>query len=342
MVCLDMGTTEFRCLRRHSTCLIGRKSPAVYVSLPTDDADQSLLKQMRISTIRSDDSLIVVGSAALDLAKAMRIPSVPLLIDGLVPTNDPLGRQLISTVLDSILPSQGDGTTPCGLVSRSAVDFEQSTDLQLFAQLLRLKGYAPVLVTSASAVAYAELGNDQFTGLVLDWGASGASVGAYRLGETVLESHLVNGGHLIDERIATVRSRFNWDRDGNRYLNTHAIEDWKKSASVRVDEPRSDDEKLLAEIYREQLLTILMRFKTAVNASSAAWLFPREVKLVCSGGSTQIGGFLPLIAGLIRELELPVQLSEIQICAPDQFRLARGAMIQMELERLSEKTLTAA
>ena len=341
IVCLDVGTTEFHSLRRNSNCLSGRRSPAFYVSLPAHDADLNLLKQMRIPTIHCDDSLIVVGAAALDLAKSMRMPSIPLLIDGLVPTNDPLGRQLIATVIDSILPSSGN-FTPCGLVSRSAVDFEQSTDLQLYAQLLRLKGYHPVPVTSASAVAFAELGADQFTGMVLDWGASGASLGVYRLGETLVESNLVNGGNLIDERIATLRKRFSWDREGNRYLDTHVIESWKKSAGIRVDQPRSDDEKLLSEIYREQLMTILLRFRAAIHSSSASWMFAAPVKLVCSGGCTRIGGFLPLLAKLIQEVELPIELSEIQVCAPDLFRSVRGAMIELELERMTEQAIIAA
>lgn len=341
MVCLDLGTSAFRCLRRQNSCLVGRKSPATYISLPINDADVSLLKQMRIPVIRSEDSLVVVGAAALDLAQALRISSIPLLMDGLVPTNDPLGRQLIAMVIDSILPDDGNAT-PCGLISRSAVDFEQSTDLQLFAQLLRLKGYNPVPVTSASAVAYAELGDDQFSGLVLDWGASGASLGAYRLGETLAECNLVNGGNLIDERIARVRNRFCWDREGNRYLNTHAIEMWKQATQVRIDAPRTEDDKLIAAIYQEQLVNLLMRFKAAIIATPAAWLFAQNVKLVCCGGCTQIGGFVQMIASLIRELELPIKLSEILVCAPDQFRMTRGGMIQMELDRMSERSLISA
>ena len=76
MVCLDLGTSAFRCLRRQDGCLVGRKSPAAYISLPINEADLSLLKQMRIPVIRSDDSLVVVGAAALDLAQALRISSI--------------------------------------------------------------------------------------------------------------------------------------------------------------------------------------------------------------------------------------------------------------------------
>ena len=341
MVCLDFGTSEFRCLRKQAACITGRKSPAVYVSLPADETDHSLLQQMRIPTIRCDDSLVVVGAAALALSKQLRIPCIPLLIDGLVPTNDPLGRQLISTVLDSILPTAGK-ETPCGLVSRSAVDSEQTTDLQLFAQLLLLKGYIPVPVTSASAVASAELGSDRFTGIVLDWGASGASCGVYRLGETLVECNLVNGGGLVDERIATLRNRFNWDREGNRYLDTQSIEAWKKSSGIRIDQPRSEDEKLLADIYREQLRTILFRFKSAFNTSAAPWILSGAAKLVCAGGCTLIGGFLPLLAEVIREVELPIELSEIRVCPLDPFRATRGAMVQLELDRLAESKIGVA
>lgn len=338
---LDFGTTEFRALQNHDRCLLGRRTAAVYTSIPNQDAERRLLNQMHIPYQVSEESLIVLGTPAIDLARSMRLATIPLLCDGLVPTNDPLGRQLISLVFESILPDLGLQKA-CGIISRSAVDFEQRTDLQLFAQLIRLKGYDPFPVTSTSAVAYAELGNDQFTGLVLDWGACGASVGAFRLGDSVVESHLVNGGNLIDDRIATIRNRFCWDRQGNRYLDTFSIEDWKKSPSVRVDEPRTDDERLLAEIYREQMLTILNRFKTALLGSNAARMYSNEIKLICSGGCTQVGGFLPLIAQLIRDVELPVRLSEIIICPMDAYRKNRGAIIQLELDRLNQSQIAVA
>lgn len=332
MVCLDLGTSEFRSLRRRAACVAGRKSPAVYVAFPSDQADMSLLRQLRMETIRCQDSVIVVGAAALDLACALRIPSIPLLLDGLVPTEDPIGRQLISAVIESILPGHGDGAA-CGLISRGAVDFEQMPDLQLYAQILRLKGYNPVPVSSAAAIAFAELGGDQFTGLVMDWGASGVSLGAYRLSETLVESHFVNGGNLIDERVAKIRDRFRFDHEGNRYLDTHAIEAWKRTLGVRIDRPRTDDEKLLSEIYREQLLTILLRYKTAVRSSSATWLFSQPVKLVCAGGCTRISGFAELTAQVLSEIEFPISLSEIQVCTADTFRSVRGAMVLTELER---------
>lgn len=332
MVCLDLGTSEFRSLRRRTACVAGRKSPAVYVSFPSSHSDVSLLRQLRMETIRCDDSLIVVGAAAQELACSLRIPAIPLLIDGLVPTDDPLGRQLISAVIESILPGHGDGAT-CGLISRAAIDFEQKPDLQLYAQILRLKGYNPEPVSSAAAVAFAELGDDQFTGLVMDWGASGASLGAYRYSETLTESHFVNGGNLIDERVAKIRNRFRFDQEGNRYLDTPAIEAWKRSFGVRIDRPRTDDEKLLAEIFREQLLTILLRFRTAISSSSAMWLFSEPVKLVCAGGCTRISGFAELTAQILTEIDFPISISEIQVCTADSFRSVRGAMVCTELDR---------
>lgn len=332
MVCLDLGTSEFRSLRRRTACIAGRKSPAVYVSFPSTHSDVNLLRQLRMETIRCDDSLIVVGAAAQELACSLRIPTIPLLIDGLVPTDDPLGRQLISAVIESILPGTGNGEN-CGLISRAAIDFEQKPDLQLFAQILRLKGFNPEPVSSAAAVAFAELGDDQFTGLVMDWGASGASLGAYRYSETLVESHFVNGGNLIDERVAKIRNRFRFDQEGNRYLDTQAIEAWMRSFGVRIDRPRTDDEKLLAEIFREQLLTILLRFRTAVNSSSSVWRFSTPVKLVCAGGCTRISGFAELTAQILSEIDFPIAISEIQVCTADSFRSVRGAMICTELDR---------
>ena len=103
-----------------------------------------------------------------------------------------------------------------------------------------------------------------------------------------------------------------------------------------------DDDKLISAIYREQLVNILMRFKAAIIATPAAWLFAQNVKLICSGGCTQIGGFVQMLASLIHELDLPVKLSEILVCCPDQFRMTRGGMIQMELDCLSDRALISA
>lgn len=335
MVCLDLGTTEFRSLRRRTACVVGRRMPAYYVAFPVDGAEERLFDQLRIERIRCEDSLIVLGSSALDLSTSLQVPLIPLLMDGLVPTEDPLGRQLISTLIESVLPGEGNGA-PCGIVSRGAVDFEQLPDLQLYAQILRLKGYDPQPVSSAASLAFAELGNEQFTGLALEWGASGISLGAYRLTDTLVESHYVNGGRLIDERLARLRNRFRYDREGNQYLDTQTIEAWKRSLSVRIDRPRTDDEKLLSEIYREQLLTILLRFRIAVQNSSAMWLMSSPVKWICSGGCTRIAGFAELMAGILRDIDFPIPIDEIQVMTSDSFRSVRGAMVLTEIAKPSQ------
>ncbi len=331
IVSLDLGATEFRSLRQQSNCLVGRKSLAVYAALPSGESEQSLLAQMCIPSILCDDSLIVLGTAAVDLSRALRIPCVPLLVEGRVPSEDPLGRQLVSTLIDTLLPD-AIRPTVCGLISRQAVDHASTDDLRFYSQVLHLKGYTPSLISTAEALAFAELGHSAFSGIVLDWGGEGASVALYRMGQPLAETVLPLGGRQIDERLAKLRDRYRWGQSGERYLDTMAIESWKQSSSVRVDRPRSEDEKLLSELIRDQMKALFYKFGRALNHDAAAITAHQSQTLVCGGSGPRIAGFAELLGQVIHETGLPLTVSEIQICPTDPFRMARGALIGLQLE----------
>lgn len=334
IVSLDLGATEFRSLRQQPNCLVGRRNLAVYTALPDRDAEQSLLSQMCIPWIRCEDSLIVLGTAAIDLCRSMRTPCIPLLVNGRIPSEDPLGRQLISTLIDTLLPDAGS-PTPCGLVSRQGVDQECIDDLRFYAQVLRLKGYQPYPVTTTEALSLAELGQHAFSGMVLDWGGDGASLAYYRTGQPLAETLMLSGGRQIDQRMATIRDRYRWGSEGERYLDFLAVEAWKQSMGVRIDRPRNDDEKLLANLIRDQLKSLCYRFAQALVSQAVAAPVEAPQVLVCGGCGTRIAGFVEILSEVLDEVHLPIPVAEIQVGPLDPFRTARGALIGVQLESAS-------
>lgn len=103
-IALDLGCGEFRSLRLSENGLSARRVAAVYSVLSDEPAHRRLLEQSLIPYSYADGHLVILGEAAFELASLIHVPVIPLLLDGHLPWDDPLGRQLVTTLIESVLP----------------------------------------------------------------------------------------------------------------------------------------------------------------------------------------------------------------------------------------------
>ena len=103
-VSLDIGTRALRSLRQQGARLIGRQNMARYVVLPDRPQQRRLLESSSYRYATCEGSLLVIGRAAGELAETLQIPEIPLLRDGELPMDDPLARQVMASLIESLLP----------------------------------------------------------------------------------------------------------------------------------------------------------------------------------------------------------------------------------------------
>lgn len=332
-IALDIGTRHFRSLRRQEGRLIGRRNLAEYVSLPDTAGHRRLLERTTYSFARCEDSLLVVGQAALDLGETLQLPSVPLLASGRLPDDDPLARQVVATLIDCLIPRAADDGEPCWMTVPGPVhDVETLADRKFFCQLVRLKGYEPRVIPSGRSVILAELGTEGFTGMGLDIGAGATRASIAHHGRELARTHLARGGRWIDKRLAESEDSLLWDAQGNRYLDLSGITRWKESKLVSVMNPISEREQRLALLYEELIGDLLALFRVEIVQQTTLKSLPQPMPLVCTGGATLVAGFADLLQEVLQDTMFPIDVSDIRCAHETDYTVARGTLILAELE----------
>lgn len=259
-VALELGVREFRSLRRDGQRLFGRRMPCSYVVLPLGLAEQRLLDQARVPYSVCSGSLLVLGEPALDLASSLKLPCLTPFEEGQLPRGDAVARQVIATMIDTVLPPRPATTTTCvmtapgqyrnqPLSARSLrTQFRESnaslptiSTAATLGQIVRLQGYSPIVLSASLAVGLAELGKDGLTGLALHFGAGECQASLLQQGHEIVHIGIPRGEDALIDQWARLRDRLVWDHEGNCYLHQSAVREWLDRARPSLVRPADDD-----------------------------------------------------------------------------------------------------
>jgi hypothetical protein len=325
---LDLGSSGFRCLSRGASALRGRRAPACYVVLPEGQAEKLLLQRAFIPYSSCDGSYVVFGDNAVELSRALKLPLVPVFPDGQLPADDPLGRQIAATLIESVLPPKCEGEL-AAVVAPAAND-----SVTQFAQrVLRLKHVACLPVHAGTAAAVAELGDCRLTGLGLCVGSQFTSLAVVVNGQPRAELTVQRGCQEVDDVFAKSRGRYFFDAEGNRYLDARSVARWRETAGVDLASPSGDDQELLRSLVREWLLAAMTEFTERLESMREIRTIRGVNVLSVTGGPASMAGFDVLVADAVRRAQLPFNVAEVRTATANEYTIARGCLIAAEIER---------
>ncbi|NQV28170.1 MAG: hypothetical protein HQ518_27780, partial [Rhodopirellula sp.] len=125
---LELGSSSIRSLRREGDVLRSRTSRCVYAVLPDSPAHQRMLEQCGLQFTTCDDGILLLGDGAYDNAGLFKSPCLPLMVGGRIPKGNPLVRQLISSLVEVILPIASSRNEICSLTLPGGMALDSSRD----------------------------------------------------------------------------------------------------------------------------------------------------------------------------------------------------------------------
>ncbi|HVJ67269.1 MAG TPA: hypothetical protein VM510_04755 [Caulifigura sp.] len=332
---LDIGSSGVRCLYRAGSNLRGRRAPAWYVTLPGGQSERLLLQRAMIPFSSCEGSYIVFGENAAELSRALKLPLIPVLPNGQLPHDDPVGRQVAATLIQSVLPAV--------TVHRASVAIprhpsdgrpKSSTDLGQFAvQLLALRGIAATRMHAGTASILAELGDRELTGVGVSLGATSTAFSIAKHGQPIVELTHDQGLDGVDEVVAKSRGKYLFDHEGNRYLDVRSVARWRETCSVNLTSPTDDDQELVRSLVREWLLASMSRFTQELEAARVLRSARGLTTMTITGGPSRMTGMDVLVADAVRRAQLPLKIDEIRTATTSDYTIARGCLIAAELEQ---------
>jgi hypothetical protein len=339
VIAFDPGSYRFLSLRRNGGKLVTRSNRSVYSVLPNTVAHRQILQQAGLKFSSCEDGLLLLGDAAHDSSGLFKVRCRPLLPGGRVPTQDPLARQLIGSLAESVLPkAQAPGELCCFTVPGGSDLSGESTrsDVEFLLRIIRLQGYEPQIVQASLALVLSQLVENAFTGIGMVFGSSGAEALLAHRGEPICHARVDLGGEWVDEQLATRQKEIGYELEtGERFLNTDAIQRRRESIGTPLVLAKSAFELELVSLLHKVVSELIEAFMTELARSPRAGSVPTPLPIVCSGGLARTVGFDTLVAEVLREANFPLDLRKPKMIEDAERSIPRGQLINAELETTS-------
>ncbi|WP_437188172.1 hypothetical protein SH668x_001602 [Planctomicrobium sp. SH668] len=332
---LDFGTDEFRSLRREDQQLIARRLPAVYTVVDDTPANRKALEQTLYPYAIADQSLIVIGDAAVKVSTLMSRPLIPLFNRGKIAEQDAISRQVCAWLIELLLPANPGAPKHCSisLPKMNPTDNTQSAQDwsgKFLEHVVQLQGYQTEVLSQGTALSLAEMNQNEFTGIALVIGADSVQFELMRQSKPVLNVRYPKGTQHLVEQFAHAHKKYLWDHEGNSYLDLASVMNWMQTGDISLSAPQLNQEVWLRDAYAELLISTFIAAKHKLHFCNDP-ILKRPLQMVVSGGSMQLHGLLDLTGEVLKMCDLPVQIHTVRTASFEPYSVARGLLIQATL-----------
>jgi hypothetical protein len=345
-IALDPGAFAMRSLRRRRDELVSRRCRSIAASIRESDARRRWLDFTNVPYLRAEDYLVVPGSAATEADELFETIPRDLLPAGVIPIADPVTRQVISALVESLLPwSEHRGEICCYAQPGEPLDGANDDSplerrMKFFARLIHLRGYHPVPLNPATALVLAELSEPGFSGIGVALGAASCEIAVVHRGNQIARGRLARGGRWIDEQLALRIKMYRRDSQGEQILDVEGARLRKESTSLNA--AGDDDSRLVANLYRNLIAELVEVASETLVSDSRIALLPAPLPIVCGGGPARIDGFGELFHAEIDRQQLSVVVAGPRLVNDHEYAVARGCLIRAELEESASREVGGA
>jgi hypothetical protein len=185
----------------------------------------------------------------------------------------------------------------------------------IFDGLLKKLGFVPNSMAEAHALVFAELADDDFTGIAISCGAGMFNICVAYKTMPALVFSTSRGGDWIDTNAAMVL--------GMKAPRVTAI----KEKGVNLMAPENREQEAIVIYYRNLINYTLTSIKSRFESADSMPTFPYAVDIVCSGGTSLAGGFIDLFAEEFKKVDFPLEAKNIRLAAEPLNAVAQGCLV---------------
>lgn len=344
-VALDLGAHALRSLMCRGDALRARRQRSAYAITPDVPAQRDMLRQARIGFANCDGNLVLMGDSAIEMARVFDVPALDLLPAGMVPTNNPVARQILAILVDSLLgaPQEADEVC-CFIQPAQVVDSrdERAESQEFFRRLIRIKGFQPLAMTAGQALVFAELARDGFSGIAAVLGASGCELTVAHRGVPMFSRSIPRGGRWLDEQVARLCDMIRHDASGRVRNDVDQASRLRESARSALLSPTIEAERHLQFAYHDLANHLCGEILRSLEETPRIGELPAPVSVVFGGGLFETPGLADLVSQKLMAMRLPVSIRAPRVAQRGQYAVARGCLINAELEITTRSFRSAA
>ncbi len=321
---LDVGTVNIcaAALRREDGEVVYNIQRNAFLDVRSDTFTKKMLMKLGIDYIVQGDKGYVLGDPAFELANIFEKNTRRPMKDGMISPVEPEALLIVSLLAAELLGHpQSQGEVCAFSVPADPIDAERNVIYHRGAleTVLRKLGYSPKPMLEGHAVVFAELAEQDFTGIGISCGGGMFNVCIAYKSVPALTFSTSRGGDWIDNNVASAI--------GMPASLVCAV----KEGGVDLKNPKDRVQEAIVIYYRNliqyTLETIKQRFESASNMPT----FSKPIDLVCAGGTSLIEGFIDVFMEEFSKINFPIEVARIRL-ARDPLRAIAAGCLQAALE----------
>src|SRR5258706_11464050 len=282
-----------------------------------------MLTRLNVPYVVQGKKMYVLGDHAFELANVLNKNTRRPMADGLISPKEQDALPVMKLLIGSILGQPRIPNEVCFYsVPGDPIDSDLSVAYHrdLFDAVLRALGYKPSHIIEGHAVTFAELAEEDFTGIGVSCGGGMFNVCVAYKSMPALAFSTARSGDWVDRNVAQAL--------GIKPEKAAML----KEKGVDLMNPKNREEDAIAIYYRNlvqyNISNIAERFKTAENMPT----FKDPVSIVFSGGTSMAGNLIELVNDVINKIDFPIRISLTGMGKDPLNATAKGALVAAQLE----------
>jgi hypothetical protein len=322
---IDVGTSKIVAART-----LGREQKTAsqlnaFIVVPHSKFTEKTLGQNDISYYREADELIIYGTATERFANVFNVECRRPMADGLINPRERAAMPVLEAILRNLMPatrSAGDTlafSVPAAVPGKEAqLTYHEATLRKYFEGL----GYRALAINEGLAVVFAELEDQNFTGIGISCGGGLCNVTLAFLSIPSIMFAIPKGGDHIDQAVGAVT-----DEHATR------VKVIKEESLDLARPPRDKIEKALHIYYEDLVESLVESLRKALTKADKLPKTDRPLPIVLAGGAAKPRGFREMFERALASRKLPIEISGVRLASDPLTATARGALIAAMYER---------
>ena len=317
---LDIGTSRIMSLKYGAAGdTISKEELNALFTVPDSPFVKEMLDKNEIGYIRQGDDIAVLGYNAQEFANKFNGEIRRPMKTGLLKPDESDAIPVIKEIIKLVIPRAGSmGQSMCFSIPAPQVGFE--SDLIFHEGILKKylvgMGYKAKSITEGTAVVLSELSGDNYTGIGISMGAGMCNVCFSFLAVPVIVFSIPRGGDDIDIAVSRVT---------NETVNRVRV--IKEESLDFTQTPRNNMENAFHIYYEDLIMSLQNRLSALFSQAENLPKLTQAIPIVIAGGTCLPNGFKVKFDKILRQTNLPIEISEVRIAADPRRATANGALM---------------
>jgi hypothetical protein len=324
---VDVGTSKIVVAKRRAK----DKDPETqaqlnaFIPVPYSRFTENILGQNEITYYREGDELIIFGSPSEKFANMFNAEIRRPMSDGMLNPRENYATSVLEAIMHQLVPK---ARTPGEILTFSVPAAGEGKGAELTYHEATLRrfyegmGYKAVAINEGLAVVFAELENENFSGIGISCGGGMCNGCLAYLSIPSIMFSIPKGGDYIDKSVGSVVAE--------QSTRVRAI----KEEGVDLSRAPRDKVERALQIYYEDLVdTLVTALHTALSRAEKLPRTERPIPIVLSGGTAKPRGFRELFEKTLKLKPLPIAVGDVKLSRDPLTATARGALIAAMYEK---------